>query len=361
MNQGHTDNLGDKAIAKVMEYYLTYDKKNTVILAPFIAYEDFSEIVCGGQVAKNKNQTNILNGNKNRSWKFQINRFWGRILPESIVDIIKEKKAISKFLDSYEHFDAVIIGGGELIKSHHPFTYAFLVWIAYIKKRFDCPIAIWGVSSDEKFSVFDQIIYKYVMKNCCYIGVRDLRTREIIKNLYHVEVEYSPDIVFEYNDIYPCEIENNNDVLFFLNAFEEVNSKYSTETNYFERFIEKIPYNCSRLKIGFATQSDYFEAVRFYKYLVNDLKYDEKIVILKKTFTVSEMVDVVAHCGTLISGRMHPMIIGLQLGKEVIPIAVKEKLKVFEEEWRNADIGESVRKQIENQIDKMLTTLEKNK
>ena len=42
VNQGHTDNLGDKAISKIMTYYLTEVFNNTVISAPFIAYEKTS-------------------------------------------------------------------------------------------------------------------------------------------------------------------------------------------------------------------------------------------------------------------------------------------------------------------------------
>lgn len=354
VNQGHTDNLGDKAISQIMTYYLAEFFNNTVISAPFIAYEKQSEII-------EKNDNKDLSGTKygKSTWKQKINQVCARLLPESIVYIIKEKKAISKFLENYKQIDAVIIGGGELIKNHHPFTYAFLMWIICAKRKYKCPIAIWGASSDEKFSIGGKIIYRYVMKNSDYIGVRDLKTKEIIKNLYNVDAEYSPDIVFEYNHIFKQNIETSRDVLFFLNSYEEVKLAYSTEIIYFSKFVRNIPKDHELLRIGFVTQDDYFEAVRFCGYLVNDLKYDKNMVVLERTFSVLDLVNVITQCGTIISGRMHPMIFGLQFGKKIIPIPVKKKLEIFEEEWKDVEIGDEVCSFIESQIEKMVNVLDK--
>lgn len=359
VNQGHTDNLGDKAISKIMTYYLTEVFNNTVISAPFIAYEKTSEITENRIFANDKKNSNDFKYRK-ITWKQKFNRICAKLLPESIVYIIKEKKAISKFLDNYKQIDAVIIGGGELIKNHHPFTYAFLMWINCVKKKYKCPIAIWGVSSDEKFSFGGKVIYRYAIKNSSYIGVRDLKTKEIIKNLYKVDAEYSPDIVFEYNHIFEQKIEPSRDVLFFLNSYEEVKLAYSTETNYFSQFVKNIPPTHKLLRVGFVTQDDYFEAIRFCEYLVNKLKYDKNIVVLEKTFSVSELVNVIAQCGTVISGRMHPMILGLQFGKKIIPIPVKKKLEIFEEEWKEVEIGTEIYSIIESHFEKMINVLDKS-
>ena len=87
-----------------------------------------------------------------------------------------------------------------------------------------------------------------------------------------------------YNHIFEQKIEPSRDILFFLNSYEEVKLAYSTETNYFSQFVKNIPPTHKLLRVGFVTQDDYFEAVRFCEYLVNKLKYDKNIVVQQDAY-----------------------------------------------------------------------------
>ena len=357
LNQGHTDNLGDKAILQVMKQFL-HQNGNMVISKPFIAYEPPSLIVCR---SKNIQKTVCKKTYADTiSIKQRFNCLMGRLLPNVIVYLIREKKAIRKILGQEKKIDAAIIGGGELLKSRHQFTYAFFAWVFYLKKICKCPIAIWGISGDEKFSFLDKVIYRYVLKNCCYVGVRDKKTACIVEELFRGETEYAPDVVFALRTLYPVAAQKkDNSVVCFLNSFAEVDTVFVSEEKYFEEFSKLIPEKATKIELGFTTQADYDEAIKLKNYLKKNEKYKQIDIYVGETVTVEALVNSINSAGTVVSGRMHPMIIGLQLHKVVIPFAVKQKLVVFNEEWKDVVIDCDVMDQIDYQMQHMMSTLRK--
>ena len=357
LNQGHTDNLGDKAILEVMQWILC-EKGNVVISRPFIAYESPSHIVCGNETGLSRKSEKLDTGTV--SLKQRANSLIGRLLPNAIVYIIKEKKAIRKILKQGIKIDAVIIGGGELLKSRHQFTYAFLVWTYYLKRLYKCPIAIWGISGDDHFSLLDKAIYRYVLKNSCYVGVRDKKTVRTIETIFGRKPEYAPDVVFKLQTLYPTiNGKKNNSVICFLNSFEEVDTVFTSEEEYFEKFSRKIPKSASKIEIAFTTQTDYYEAVKLADYLKKNTQYSQMNICVGTTTTVKMLIAAINGSDVVISGRMHPMIIGLQLHKTVIPFTVKQKIAVFETEWKNTIVDHRITGQIDYQMHQMLLTLRK--
>lgn len=357
LNQGHTDNLGDKAISEVMQQLLCRND-NTVISRPFIAYEPSTQIVCGSEnvrvAVSEKADTDTV------SAKQRLNRLIGRLLPNSVVYFIKEKKAIRRILEQEKKIDAAVIGGGELLKSRHQFTYAFFVWVLYLKKVCKCPIAIWGISGDDQFTFLDKAIYRYVLKNCCYLGVRDKETAHTVAELFGEKAEYAPDVVFELRTLYPAVNQKKIDsVVCFLNSFAEVDTVFASEEKYLEEFSKLIPEKASKIEVAFTTQTDYDEAVKLVDFLKKNGRFNQIEISVGTTTTVEALIASINSAGTVVSGRMHPMIIGLQLHKAVIPFAVKRKLAVFEAEWKDAVIDRDVTAQIDHQMQRMMFALRK--
>lgn len=331
INQGHTDNLGDKAIAKVISDIICKNFDVNIINMPFIPYEKNRNLVKLKKDVINENKHNDISKLRKcaRTIKRTINR-------KNTLNLYSEK--INMMLDNSITYDFAIIGGGELIKgNNHPFFYSLQAWSQVLNKK-NIPTMLLGVSSDSEFKNSEIKKLKRVLSKFSKIGVRDEMTRKLFYNMFNIECEYIPDIVFTYrylNSSKISQIEKNNKVGICIYSFDELSNKkkYNNSIEEYYAYWFNIIENLSEDAIpilSYTTYSDYCESVRFKIWLKNKKNY---VIDIEDINTFEELVNITSKYNKIISGRMHSLILAMQYNTTICPIIIKDKLSIFKEEW----------------------------
>ena len=317
INQGHTDNYGDVAINDTICNYFK-SKEYEVSFYPF-----FDEKII--LPLKNKLIFKIL---KKVVMKNQICiDFCNRL-------VIKNK--IKKF-----DYDAVIIGGGELLCGHKGFNSSLYFWTKYLKK-INIPVYLIGVSGDINMS--EKLIKrnKKSLELCKYIWVRDGYTKKICNEKYKVNAVYAPDVVLGYNKI--CKSNNtfevydrNTLICVPINYSEKIKLNLNLENvdayiEYISKLIEE-NLNCEKIIITVSVLSDEIFAQKLYSNVKDRFK-NIKTEFVKYT-NLEDYIKLTKKANYVISGRMHALIIAGINGCKVKGIPFKEKLKYFNEEYGN--------------------------
>ena len=169
INQGHTQNYGDIAIAEAV-------------------MSNFAQLGYATEMAEycdeEKTYGKILNNKYCRKTILKSLRVKDYFNHKRVKAILKKQKP-----------DIAIIGGGELISSHIEFNSAFVSWVEELSKN-NIPIYVTGVSGDINMPKAQLDRYGAALKKCSKIFVRDNATKANIKKAYNLSVEVYPDVVF---------------------------------------------------------------------------------------------------------------------------------------------------------------------
>lgn len=182
INEGISQNIGDQAIQMAMENLL---KNKFKISHAFLSSARSGKAQTEQRGIKNKTIKNYMLTPKIRS---QIRWFF----------FGDKKNSKSYFEDRIKRSDAVIIGGGQLIKNNISLFCERLYLISEICKEHNKPYGTLGVGVDEYLGGLSQTRAKKFLQNSNFIGVRDHRSRERLKEILDdgVSVEFSPDLAF---------------------------------------------------------------------------------------------------------------------------------------------------------------------
>lgn len=325
VNQGHTDNIGDQLISEIMNKYFSSCFLTSV--APFIPDQKKTRIKLESNNYLNTNEENKTLGIKNFFKKNYCICLFALTL--------KYYKNISK---KYQcSYDAIIIGGGELLSDYIVFVAAMQAWLLYSLKN-KMKIILYGVSG-MPFAIRSHRILRKLMKKCDLIFVRDTDTERHLMQYIRSDIQYAPDIVFTMNQIdgyLPKLNYKKKGILVTVYSPEEIGKTQDLD-KYFDQWIqlilEKINDCDGKIRIGYTTQSDYKTASAFYNYIVKN-KFFRNIDV-----KVCNYVDwkgyclVAAESKYVITGRMHAMIIALQCNCKVVPYLVKRKIEIFNQEY----------------------------
>lgn len=312
INQGWTDNLGDKAIAEVLENALKGLSPLTVPFAPNLAAD------CSGI---------------------------GKIIALYHLDRINRKDFTRYISELPEKPRAVVIGGGELFASNMNFNSAFTSWIR-VCNRAQIPIYVYGVSGN-KLNVLYSYRMKHALKKCKKIFVRDWITKKLFHECYKLEVEVYPDVVFTYS----CEKNSNqkkitSEYSVFCNVldydyYNQVTSKnmsYEDYFNYWCSLIEAHLRQNTKVYVGTTTQEDVKTAKDFTTYI--ERQHPEWNAEFCQTDDLTAYWDILDRIDCVISARMHAMILAVQKRCYCVPVCFKTKLEEFEKEYHAYLIGE---------------------
>lgn len=234
--------------------------------------------------------------------------------------------------------DAIIIGGGQLLKHNSVFLFCMLNWIKYAKKR-RIPILIYGISVDLNINHIEKFIYKKIIKAANTVNVRDLQTAKLMKRYFNTEALVSPDIAFSYYDyIIQKKVDKENNNILIL-PYDSITAKFSfnnkeTKLENYKKIISLINQENKDSKkqsiiLTATTSSDLSECYELYNYLIYN-GYEAKII---KSKNIDELKELVLNCKELITGRMHAMILGMICQKKVKPIIISNKIEVFKNEY----------------------------
>lgn len=336
INQGHTDNLGDKAITKTMSDILHKISGVKITVMPFIPNEVFVEMKSLKKESKHEVEYTRISLLRKvvRSIKRKVNGLGKNSIDQATL----YKRKIIELLNNDITYDLAIIGGGELIKgNNHPFFYSLQAWSEILDQK-AIPIALIGVSSDSKFNCYETNVIQKVLSKYVAIVVRDQKTKRVFSDDLKINCEYIPDVVFAYrylNEKNIMDTKKENKIAFCIYAFQELNNKKMYRNSldeYYQFWFELMEkYRGRKIPVlSYTTYSDYCESYRFKKWLKDTKNYD---IDLEEINTLEEFNYSVNKYRQIVSGRMHSMILALQYGTIITPIIVKNKLSVFEEEW----------------------------
>ena len=342
LNQGSTENYGDIAINETIITYL----KSKGFQVDYCAFW-LEELVFG----KNDNQTN----------KFIVRLAWHF----NIIRDMLMKRFIKKDID-ISSYDSVIIGGGELLGKHLGFNTAIYVWTNILFKH-NIPIYILGVSGNKDMSWRLLRRNKKSLHRCSRILVRDSYTYKICKETYKVDSEQKPDVVFAFRNI--CRQLENNEEIYAKDSlvcvpiiYEALKDKmnFQNKEQYFQ-YLNKLISNKIKLNnkliITTTVRDDDSLAEEFYLWLKRqNTQYD---ISLKKYSNINDYINILKHSHTVISARMHALILAILYDCKISVIPFKEKLQVFEKEYSHNINIEEVEKNALESLDIINKELEK--
>lgn len=327
VNQCFSKNVGDIILNKVLVDLLK--DKFEITNMPFIA-----KCPSNNKFVKQTKDSNV----KGDSIITSVKKSLAKLSLFNDYFISKTKKRIIEFVSNNE-YDYVLIGGGELVRSKHEFTIDLIAWIEVFKKT-KSKIIMFGVSCDRHFEVIESIKLKRALKQVDYTNVRDINSKEYLNTKFDVETSFSPDVAFLYKKMYDnhkyCK---SNRLIISLMAYDDIGKQkvYSSRNEYYEYWEKLIIENIDSYKEikGFAnTNGDKVETNLF----IDWFSSRNNCVILKcdnidLLGDYQKVIKEIAEADTMITGRMHAMILGKQYNTKIIPFIFKNKIKDFAETY----------------------------
>lgn len=320
INQGYSDNLGDKAI----KYMLMVMLKKLDHQVEFCGFTQFVE-----QSLEFSNKKDV-SGNK-------ILLKLKKSLPVSLKWKVRKERDIKKILSKMDNnFDFIIIGGGQLVKSNCYFPYAMQFWTDYASK-INSKIVLFGIGCDQNLSTHEKKTYIKAFKKCENITVRDKASQNFLKKEFEIECSYVPDVAFSlYNYVVQNKNSKKKDVVVMIYSYTTYKSHFRHKINikeYYDRWIEIINQHVDRdtfIKLAYSTYEDKIETYNFINYL--KMHIDNKVKILNSD-TLTSLLNILGESEKVITGRMHPMIFGVLANCKVIPFSISDKIDTFKQEW----------------------------
>ncbi|SJN37852.1 hypothetical protein FM115_07650 [Marinilactibacillus psychrotolerans 42ea] len=343
INQGKTENLGDKAI--------------NVIFRDILIENDCEVDLAGFAQTKEQSMSNMpINS------IYNIHSYIKKFVPTFFIWLFKYRKKIK---DEFMHiskgkkYDLVIIGGGQLIKTKGVFVYTLLTWYNTLRKHLECPIVIAGVGADTNYTVVEKQIYQKLLPKFDSIYVRDNKSKKILHDIFNINAKYIPDIVFAFSKFYPNNrTKTKNKLLVMIFDYMTLKKHFGTEytkEEYYSNWVNIIKENMEPeldIVLGYTTIGDKIETVNFSSYLKKNT--DIKFTVLN-TDEVGNFVEVLKTTKKLVSGRMHGMLLGMNHECEIIPYIVSPKIEIFNKEWIESKIDlKEINNKIDNKIKEIL-------
>lgn len=254
-------------------------------------------------------------------------------MPEHIKYLIKYKNRLDKETAniSTDNCIAIVIGGGQLLKSNSVFIDCLRYWVNWANTN-SIPVYVYGVGIDTGLSLSEIKIYKRILKSVEYINCRDYESEKILKNVLGLnEVHVSPDVAFlldraptkETDIILVMPYDYRTAVRAF--GFSQTKDEYYT---YIKDMIEATKEN-KRVLLAATTSADANECFMFADFL-RDYGIEATI---SQISDYEQLIATIGNAATVITGRMHAMIICTVLGTPVIPIIVSDKILQFKNEY----------------------------
>lgn len=330
INQGKSDNIGDRLIndtlSKLIEENCYLESKSLEINCPDTLIE-FA-------VDNRLKHTGYIN--KKNIFKFLINKLLRFLMSDYLFFYLKAIYVMTSYVRNSE-FDIYIIGGGELLKSNHFFIPYMDAWTKMIKKyRPDKRLVLFGVSSDQSFTQKEVARLHTILERFDFVNVRDKVTLNVLVKDFAIEANMSPDCVFVYNYYNKISIKKTNIMLVSIFDYNSLplSSKWSTKEDYFAHWFKIINENHSKgikVKFIYTCADDALCTLEFYK--IYHSSFESMDDTIKMDYTMEEIVSLIANAESIITGRMHAMILAKQYNTKIVPFIFKKKIECFVEEW----------------------------
>ena len=315
LNQSHTNNIGDIAIGKSMESW-AQDNGWNPITRPF-----WDEQAVFGHFAYTLISLII------KTVPFLSNWIIGKWV-EKTVDAVTQTTPI-RF---------AIIGGGELFCSHRGFNAVFSCWVNALTAR-GIPCCVIGVSGDERLGPMQIRRNAKALQKCFFVAVRDHNSQKIFEKLYSIHATVSPDVVFLLgrNDDASVKRDTVLCVPLSINT-KKGRRKDNYNLDFYYHLVERM--RCGKRVVFTVTEQrdqDFTESLCKRINTTYDADYEFAPYLEYDGFR-----EMLCSSSIVISGRMHALILGLLCGCEIKAVLIKQKLRVFDDEYGKCDDIEAV-------------------
>ncbi|MDN2667522.1 hypothetical protein BCU90_07610 [Vibrio lentus] len=312
VNKCYSDNLGDQAIAQSANKLLKE--------------LGFIDVCCHDYTSKASSVLNRKQTKGQGSLKSKVKQ----LLPLKLIWTILNVKRIHQTLNVSDS-KYLFIGGGQLVLSNTYFPIAAFLWV-FIAKRLGYTCIYLNVGAGTKFTRLDERLFNYSLKKSDLILVRDDETKEILDNKFGVRSYLTGDVVFTEKKERERSLIRTKTVgvaIPGLYVFNTYNDKLTRDA-YFEKwlgFLEENKIDLNDVELFHTTYDDLVESRLFSKYVLG--KYKVKLDI-KEASDINTLNNILNNYGIVISGRMHALIMGIQLGCKPLVFPISEKLISFQ-------------------------------
>lgn len=312
LNQYKSDNIGDQLIGLSMKQFFN---------------SSGIDVILGGYA-----QTSQQDIALDTRYINKISAILKRCCPAYIKYWFRYKKRIfNEARDiGIDQIDAIIIGGGQLIKHGGVFPYCFHEWADYAIKH-EVPLFIYGIGVDDNIRHREAALYKRGVEYAKAISCRDKQSARYLSKITDKDIAIWPDVVFS-NGFIPKLSAGKNIVImpYDYNIAHFHFSTLSSRKKYYNDLYKKIKSEkYKELILSSTTSSDLNECYRFGKFLEKrNVAY--RIV---PVHDIHDLVELYSGARKIYSGRMHALIIGMLCGIEIEPIEVSDKIQDFRKNY----------------------------
>lgn len=329
IGESYSDNVGDQAIADAMREALVdrgYLVKN-------------ADYTC--RLQKSINNSRPISNRLWRNFRHRIRLLIGFFWAVKNFSIIRET--------SIKNYDLVIVGGGQLIFDNAKFPIALYLWIRLLRKN-NSNINIVSCGVNESFCWIEKVLIKKALQLSKGVYFRDLRSIENAQRNFGINAKYCPDIAYYLSKkiLSRHQIKLRNvmglsviDYRVYIRHAGEMSVKPLTELEYIDKWtLDIFAYVEAGLNVALlsTTDTDYMYAEQVFAKVKNVC--GNRVFLQPKPLNWEDFINQLSSCNSLLSGRMHGLILAHISGVSPIPYLVNKKVEAFSNEYLNKSLGE---------------------
>lgn len=317
INQNKSDNIGDKLLSKMLCERLNNLGVQTKELG-------FAQTKEQNVTYEKENSTRHFLNSVKRECPMFI-----KYLLNFGPKLRKQQKKVKM-----EEYEAIVIGGGQLIKHKSVFLYCLIYW-AGIAKKYSVPFAFYGIGIDNNLTFAEKKLYKRVFSKAFFVNCRDMDSAQMVKSFFGIEAQVSPDIAFTYcpTQNSACNEKKKIDYLVMPYSYTTAQSAFGLsllKIQYYDGIFKEMNIKEeTRIVLAATTSSDAGECIQFKEYLSTK----NVNAVINITSTAEELSNLFSDSEVIITGRMHAMIIAMLCGCKITPIRVSDKINTFEKDY----------------------------
>lgn len=327
--ESFSDNVGDQAIADAMREAL--EDRGYIV--------DNVDYTC--KLQKSRNTSKPISHRFWRNLKHRLRLIIGFFWAIKNLPFIRETAS--------KKYDLVVVGGGQLILDNSKFPIALYLWIKLLEKN-NGNINIVSCGVGESFCWIEKILIKKALGLSRGIYFRDLRSINNAQRNFEVNAKYCPDIAYYLSKNIPSKQHvgltkvlglSVIDYRVYLRHANEMSASVLSETEYIDKWTEKVVEHVKTGKhvaLISTTEVDQRYGEQVFSKIQNIC--GDKVSLYPKADNWNNFIIQLSSCNSLLSGRMHGLILAHISGVRPIPYLVNKKVEAFSDEYLNKSLGE---------------------
>ncbi|MBD3843871.1 MAG: polysaccharide pyruvyl transferase family protein, partial [Campylobacterales bacterium] len=204
------------------------------------------------------------------------------------------------------------------------------------------------VGVGKNFSLLDKFFFKLSFRYIDDIYVRDQQSALNLEANFSRKAKIIPDIAYFLPKVLPEVYKEQSAYLIspveysvFKRYYQEVGGVFLNEDEYIHNWIEAINDSMDKEKISkIYLAATTINDLNFTKVLFDRLKSypnSQKNIQLIKNVDLDEYISLLHKCQSVLSGRMHALILGHSIGLKVLPYKISQKIESYQKEYLQYD------------------------